>query len=663
MVKFKWLCGLLFFLFGFLLSAELSQNYFECFTEETYYIDVSNDDRQLLYETMKEAAAYCHTQIFAVQTQHPTHRLVNVHIFIDRNQQTAFETRYAFDSDTYTSLFSGTTDIQFHDFSEIITQTDIERFYFPDISEHQAEMLYQYLQKRIGCSYVHKETASGLHMIAEILWILPLLFLLLLTWFSIQTTRKKDFLRISLGASVTRLMLRAIVMDLLIFSAEFAAVFFLLRPWLYVQQHFGMTLLLFLLFLLLNSLLHCTLLRFSYKEILYGANLNQRLLSDCYLMKSAILILTIFTVSINAHLILKQTHYLQYQEQIAEYSNHVLLNPKADAAYYKNLLAQDSETEWDDTPLAFGYYTASQSIMRDALYDERVSFSYQFASYENNSREETPLCLTNDTKFIVSDKLRGMIDENADLCCFYPNDCTAEQLEDIVRNLICGSLNLNPDVVHYSFIPYDFRADVLYLDADADNGFEVLESPCCVYCHFQPDLKLAMTGNGFVDEVLFQNAVFSFNDIDINQLKETYHLAEIQTVSASEQFESRKNAMVRMVLLNSVISVLMILWNFSISATIIRLQYAIHAKRISLMKVLGYSMYQRNLSIFMLNAFSVCIGLITNCILASMYHMTECLLVFAVTGALWFADTLLSYWNMERMEQTETAKILKGGSL
>lgn len=663
MVKFKWLCGLLIFLFGFLLSAELSQNYFECFTEETYYIDVSNDDRQLLCQTMEEAAIYCHAQIFAIQTQHPTQRLANVYIFIDSEQQSAFEKRYAFGAGTYNSLFSGTTDIQFHDFSEIITQIDVERFYFPDISEHQAEMLYQYLQKRISCSYVHQETASGLRLIAEILWILPLLFLLLLTWFSIQTTRKKEFLRISLGASVMRLMLRAIGMDLLIFSAEFAAVFLLLRPWLYVQYHFIFTLLLFLLFLFLNSLLHCTLLRFSYKEILYGANLNQKLLSDCYLMKAAILILTILTVSINAHLILQQTHYLQYQEQIAAYSNYVLLHPKVDAAYYKDLLAQESETEWDDTPLAFGYYTASNSIMRDALYDECVSFSCLFASYENNSGEETPLCLTNDTAFIASDKLREMIDKNADICCFYPNDCTTEQLEDTVRNLICGSLNLNPDVVHYTFIPYDFHADVLYLDAEANNGFEVLDAPCCVYCHFQPDLKSAMTGNGFVDEVLFQNSVFSYDNAGISRLKETYHLTEMQTVSAAAQFESRKNAMMRVVLLNSVISVLMILWNFSIGATIIRLQYAIHAKRISLMKVLGYSMHQRNLSVFMLNAFSVCIGLITNCILASMYHMTECSLVFVAAGVFLLADTLLSYWNMERMEQTGTAKILKGGSL
>lgn len=50
---------------------------------------------------------------------------------------------------------------------------------------------------------------------------------------------------------------------------------------------------------MLNSLLYLTLLKVDYKEVIYGANINGRLLANAYLLQAIVVILMVVSLSSN----------------------------------------------------------------------------------------------------------------------------------------------------------------------------------------------------------------------------------------------------------------------------------------------------------------------------------------------------------------------------
>ena len=642
MKRMKWLCGLIVFAFCFVLSSEMAQNYLSDFTEQFYYIDASTEDRRMLCDVLLNVSAQHQTPVLAVQKEYPTRQAANITVYIAEQNMPSFQDEFSIQPGIYRSFFSGETKIQYRDFTEIQEHADIERFYFQAASMREMDSIYHQIAQYFGTSYVHQEGASGLHLILNVIWILPLLFMLLLTLFSVQFDRRKEFIRISLGASKTSIILRGAAIDAAVFGTEFFGAFFILDHLIFIRYHLEFTLLLFGIFLLLNSLLHCTLLRFRYKEILYGANLNMRLLSNCYLMKSAVLILTIFSVSVNTYLIQGQMHYLRYKNVTDAHNTAYFLSLKP---------APDSDIE----------ETAAQ-ILLDQLSLDRAQFSYIYAETESPGRY---VCCMNDSSMMMTQRLRNLLNPDADFCFLYPENLQSQFCtEDSVHAMIESCFGIDPRTVQCSMIPYDFKATVLYINTALSNGFEIADSPCVLFCNTaRITFRNAVKNSARLDTAFFQDTMFQVHPSEEEQFKHTYLLSECRFLPAAEVFNARQAMMMRIVLLNTVISTLMIALHMSVCAAIIRIQYAIHAKRLAVMKILGYSAMQMHASIFILNMFSVIIGLVTNLILSVMYQKTKWIYVLLIGILLIATDTVLTLYHIRRTERVSTQKILKGGSL
>ena len=213
-------------------------------------------------------------------------------------------------------------------------------------------------------------------------------------------------------------------------------------------------------------------------------------------------------------------------------------------------------------------------------------------------------------------------------------------------------------------IPYDFKATVLYINTDLSNGFEIADSPCVLFCNTaRTTFQNAVKNSERLDIAFFQDTMFQVHSSEEEQFNNTYHLSECSFLSAVEVFNAKRSMMMRIVLLNTVISVLMISLHMSVCTAIIRIQYAIHAKRLAVMKILGYSTMQMHASIFILNVFSVIIGLVTNLILSVMYQKTKWMYVLLTGCLLIAADTVVTMYHIRKTERVSTQKILKGGSL
>ena len=266
---------------------------------------------------------------------------------------------------------------------------------------------------------------------------------------------------------------------------------------------------------------------------------------------------------------------------------------------------------------------------------------------------------------LASEKLRSLPDAADDFCYLYPENLPEEyRTEEFAACMIESVFGLDADSVQCRMIPYNVRAEALFIDTNLTNGFEAAESPGCLYCNTaSPRVQEAILHGAPPDTAYFQNIMFRLEAVEAEQLKTQYHLTECRMTPAAEQLESMQNTMLRIVMLNTVISILMVLLNLSIGTAIIRLQYIINAKRLSVMKILGYSTLQMHMPVFILNLFSVAIGWITNLILAAMYHKTDWRLILLVGIVFIVADTAAALLHIRKLERTNTPKILKGGSL
>ena len=133
--------------------------------------------------------------------------------------------------------------------------------------------------------------------------------------------------------------------------------------------------------------------------------------------------------------------------------------------------------------------------------------------------------------------------------------------------------------------------------------------------------------------------------------------------SLVDQCGQYKISLLRIVLLNSIISLFLMMLEMVIIVTIIKLEYMVNAKELAIKKILGYSVFNKNKTIFLLNICGAGISIITMIVVSLMFEVTKVPTVLLVGTALTVTEAGLIVFNILELERTSIPKILKGGSL
>ena len=666
MRKIKYLSCLIVFFLCFILSNELFQNYLCTFTGRFYYIDIDTDKREELYDVLNEVAEKGFPKAFAVDVNIGNYKSVSVSIFSDSEQFESISEQCDIKEGIYNSFFSGSTIVIRKDFSEIIGRSDIIRFYF-DASAEEIEQIYYLINRYLPTSYVHQEDKSGLEWILDCIWIIPFLFLLMLTWFSVQFDKKRNFLRISLGASKGSIILRFVVWDTLILMLIFFLLYLILKRYIYIDYHVDDLKISFAVFLIINGVLPLSILKNDYKEIIYGANLNQSLLSNCYLMKALTLIITIASISINLYLVMGSIKYLQYYPVIETCNDQYFIDFTPDYSYYKSKNGRKELGETDEITNKYDIYNLLKNkICLDYLYKDKIRYSEIYVCDDDGNK----VLFTNDASMITDDKLKERIRTDYDFTVLIPEGFPQELCSEKISDKLGGRILIPEDTYSYYFDTYDFNAKVIYMNiqengTESDYGFDIIERPAIIFCNIDGE-RIREIHNKFDVPAIkyfgFELCTTRFL-VDENKLNEENKFVDSIATVVSEQFITIKNSLTRIMLLNTTISVVMIALEFFLTIVIIKLEYTINAKTLSVKKILGYSLLKRNSTIFGLNLFTAFIGMITNFISCLMFNISVWYMVIITTISLLIIEIFVSLWYIQKFERVNTMKILKGGSL
>lgn len=646
-VKFIFIFFLI--LLSFIFSGEFFQYYLSTYTSELCYIDISESEEYTqaqIQDGVFTLASKHGVDVFNTVKTNKSGRQFSVTVYGTPDVFDKLKNEYSVDAGTYNAVFSGKTKVDFADYKDKEIFSETERYYF--IGENrQIQLLAQNLDYMR--SPVKTETEHAYPHLILLIWVIIGVLFLILTWLDIHFQKKENFVLISLGKPVWQIILKNLITDFICFSVIFAGLYFALEKFAYLGYEIKNIILICLAVLLLNSLLYLNLLKIDYKEVLYGANLNERIISNGYVLKSISMILTIAVLSCNAMLISANFKELQRSNRLKNAENYSFL----ELSPYS--LLNESED-----------YEENRYGLINSIYGELANrgCAYSFVGLTGNNEY---CCVNSESKFLLENfDLKTEPDSNIDFHILIP-----EKLEEMqtAYETACECIEM------YFGSAKDFKCEKVYYSSDSellvyDNtdsltlGAESIDNPIVIYVN-NPDIKLSCEGSALSS--LAGKMLFNISDGDIETLSEKYEINEkgfyLQKIPLKDKISDYRAVLNRALLLNTVISVFLMLLELFIISVIIKLEYKVSTTELAIKKVLGYSVFQKNKQIFMLNTYATLIAVVSCVVISLMYKLSLWYIVIAVGASVLCFEYFIITLLINRFEKQNIAKILKGGCL
>lgn len=634
----------------FVLSSELYQSHLQSFSHGYYFVDIENDDRDFACSAAASAARRYNESIFCVERKNIDTFRSEMTVYASPEAQKTVLADENIVQGSAGSLFSGMTEVTVRPFEDVADNSNITRYYFTG-SKDTAVSIRRCINETVATSYVHKEAVSIIEPLTYAVWTLSYIFILLLTWMDIQFGKKACFLKVSMGSSLNGIICKNIIIDLIAYGLFFAVAFLGLKNKIFVSYKIDFICLSLFAFVLLNSALYFTLKKSDYKQIMYGANISGKLLSNTYVIKALVMIMLIVSLSFNAVVIKKDVDGLLSYKTIENIDGYYTLSvtPKQSPA--------DSDPD--------SYEQFIKKLFFEAYLQDKVMLA--IADYRPG---EAPVIVLNDiaARQVVSNP--GIFTkQNEDFIVYVPEakaaEYTDEDIQSAAESVAIGMF----DMEKFSFACKTYSHTKaatfdLHEESDFPLGFDVASDPLIIYFNLSPGKiarlldENAIGVNANLENIILQADDMSIFSDEVKSYIKDYHFSEVL-----EQCNQHKSSLSRAAFINSVLSLFLLILSILLNSVIVRMEYLINAKELALKKILGYSIVARNSAIITLNVFTVLIGFITGFILSKMYGLFSVPTLCCLSLAVFIIDTVLILINMAVAESKNTAHILKGGCL
>lgn len=637
------------------LNGELYQEYLTNFTNQFWYFEVAitdADEVEGMMEWVQELLVEHEMGGMTVSKETKGSRKVQVTVFADDIFQQILREKYYIKEGCYQSVFSGQTDIVITDWSNWVPQNKEVVLYFTG-SKEQVQSLKNQFNTRYASSYMHREKTKSQQWLALSLWGIAGVLICLITWMDIQFQKKENFILLSLGSSKWKLIWKNIWIDAVIIVGIYGGLFYLLRQLTTVEYLWRSEVAIGVGIVLINAALYFNMLRYQFREVLEGANINSGTVANCYLLK--VFTTVILIVSFSTYIMIIQKNYSALQQ-------------------YKEL---DSYQD---------YQFIHMGVKSDALEGtedliEILNNKLLYYSYKIDRTAMSVIALGEDTRNIVivnrnaSSLIKNVpqleeLDKRKAYHIFIPEEVkdTSKMTEEAVTAVSTG-IGITEEA-EYDVISYTTQAEVLVFDDNesmgAALGYGVEKNPIIVFLEKGLEegehLEWEEFDASFLNQIMFQ-----ISQKELADFSDKYNLEEkgirIYTEKVQERFQQYLGEVERLILLNSIISIFLLLLELLIISVITKMEYMVNAKQLAIKKILGYSIFRKNRLIIGLNIAANVIGIGTMLVVSFMYQVLNWYIILVVGAALAVVELSFIICNIWHFEAIHITKILKGGSL
>lgn len=567
----KFVITALLALFCFVMSSELYQLHLQMFSNQYFYIDIENEDRSQVCSIVASAAKKYSEYVFAIERQNVDAFHSRITIYADEDTRNILSREQNIAEGEASSFFSGSTEVVLLPFSDVVNDESVVRYFFTG-SKDTVSSIRQNIYSQVATSYIHKDSVSVADKLIYGIWIILFGLILLLTWADMQFSKKSDFLKISMGSSVGKMIFGKILVDIVFNVAIFGAVYAILQSRLFLSYKLNFALYALLIFFVLNSLLYLTLLKVDYKEVIYGANINGKLLANAYLLQAIVVILMVVSLSSNL---------------VAIRENEKELAP------YNTIEQLDGYTSLSITPIEGGQSSESVVELEASIYLEAYLQDKVLLSTFCAALDDEPIVVLNEAALNTVVSSAGVFQEDlkSDFVVYIPENRYSEIDSYDIEFAAATTASTFFGLESYSFEAREYsHVDVVYFDlrnvSELTFGSDLISDPIVVYCNLSKarinELLMNNTAIDFGDR--WTNIIFDINDTSFFSKSIKDRLADVQFRSVIELCNQYKSNLVRGVLLNSVLSAFLLVLNVMLISVIVKIEYLVHSKEIALKK-------------------------------------------------------------------------------
>ena len=665
----KYLIGFLLLMIGFLFNGELFLLYADNFQNSYYrtslaFFQSSRDpENEEIAADFLEAGEKTDVDFYFVDGRIVSEYEKDVNIYGTPGALEALR-EHGIREGTYHSLFLGEVSVTYGGIADAEDMTQFENCYLigdesklSDMREFKALLIGQY-----GGGFPHLYGSDReLYLNLLTVWVILFGILLLISVYEVTYLRKENALRFIMGENISGIFLRSAAADTCVYLLILLLLPVILRNVSYVSFQAEFTAGMAAAFLAANILILSGILRVNIRKSLSGAAENRTVGAANYLLKMVTGVLTIVVLSGNL-MILAQGYNMYRQEEFFQENR--------DFSSYE--LAYSQETDLS------GYPFDAEDMQR-SFYAEFFSDSLQFADLSAQMGYDHPMVLLNRPAFLqLAEKypqmrtLERQLSEDGCYILFPPgmDENSAEVRDAGHLGDLCfpkfvktaGKPSDNPAWVtpEVSCIPYEADLEVTAIDDKISYQSVMLDNPVVLLDMSVPDPEGPMRSDYWNYGTIYRIEEDRYTDF-LERFRLTDEIERASNVL--DLYEYNRAIIQRSLRIAAVLSVFLLVLEFSLISFILKLQYRLNAVEMALKKILGYTLIARNRLLIALTAGSCVISLTAAFAVSLFVDFSPGGYVLAAGISVTALEMILLLRKAISLEKERIPQILKGESI
>lgn len=473
----------------------------------------------------------------------------------------------------------------------------------------------------------------------SITWLVVIILLLLMTLFDVALMKKEVMIRLVSGERLRDFVTRRIVQDLIFYVLMFISLFLMLSPFSHISYLRHITTSMFILFLLLNSLLYLNVFSVDFRKDVSTKKSAKTILSISYVYKVGVLIFVLLSVAGNSHFIWNALNYHRQNDFFIHHQNY----------HFPQIFSEHENI--------------------DVSIELKLDFHKEFSA---QGRVLSLIDLKSESDFELLYANRGAISILKEQI----EDFDGDNLEEIVYFLIPKAYKENSLILReinniwsfyfrnefdYKVYYYSDYSQLIGISATNEINSRLLRNPIII-----------LNNMSYEQYRYFNHGIIFFTNssmVKINQeelerfLEENAHKQAVGYMTNAYENYIHHLEMAQRNMIFGIVSIgSLLMINSFVTASMMKYEYDINAKELTLKKILGYKLVERYRKIFMITIGSGFVGLIIAFTLAILLG-TSVFATLLVAILILLIETFFIFIHVRKVEKSNIQKIIKGGSL
>lgn len=637
-----------FLIFGFIMQSEVFQN--ELFNFSTAYykasrFEVSSENIQDFLDDAQKASSKNNVEVFSYYEEIKSKFRFTLHIYGDSDViRKSIKDVANVEEKEYTSLISGITDVKYHDLKELEPESvNYENFICYIGDETAVNSTYKDLESKYNLTSPQYWNATEKDMMI-IVWGMISLLMIIMNLVEVIRRKKEIAVRVLFGESVSSIVFKTAIINLVSSIVIFILAKLLMLNFISGAYENKLIILIYLVGVALSTLPYFIFYSMDIKKLLSNATDSKGSMYLLYALKLIAGALTIITLitnisSINGDLfadgsLLKSYYNANYLRVQTEGFDH------------------DKEQKfWDEV------YEKEYSAMNPSICINILNGKNDVIFVNNNGKD-----MLQGFKESVE---KESSDEN-DLIIFIPKGKSYEENKMLAYDRLDFCFKYPKEDFKDWKIKYEEYSDskyFSYLDNNSIDGIERTKNPILIY-QLNNDLKIdgANLQSYKGEAILFNTSKENLEEICKKYENILGNYNQVIT-NVEDQYNYNHTFLVKLLAFLSSLCVVIIFLDIAIILAVSQLEFRRNAMKISLMKILGYGIFNRHksfLRLIMVENLVIFTGFL---ILSLISKRIDTRITILVSALVILIEFIIIIFNIIRIERTNVQKSLKGGCL